>query len=150
MAVRSRSDDTGEPGDATRHRRHWTVPRLPGRYVPGIRPAHLWRKQMIKRFVLSLSAIAITMGEPALAHAFLDNATPKVGSVVTAPPKAIRIQFTQPVEPAFSHIRLFNVNGKAVDIGPATTDPSDSTQLSAPITGTLAPGQYEVRWDVLS
>jgi copper resistance protein C len=107
---------------------------------------------MIKRFILPAFAIAITLVAPtiALAHAFLDNATPKVGSVVAAPPKAIRIQFTQPVEAAFSHIHLFAVDGKAVDVGPVATDPSDQTQLSAPITGTLAPGQYEVRWDVLS
>ena len=106
----------------------------------------------MKRFVLPAIAIAIAMGAPtiAVAHAFLDNATPKVGSVVTAPPKAIRIQFTQPVEPAFSHIHLFAADGKAVDMGPAATDPSDQTQLSAPIIGALPPGQYEVRWDVLS
>jgi methionine-rich copper-binding protein CopC len=107
---------------------------------------------MMKRLVVPTLAIAIVMGaQPiALAHAFLDNAVPKVGSVVTAPPKTIRIQFTQPIEPAFSHIRLFTRDGKAVDTGPAATDPSDRTLLVAPITGTLSPGQYEVRWDVLS
>jgi copper resistance protein C len=107
---------------------------------------------MMKRFVLPAIAIAITMSAPTivLAHAFLDNATPKVGSVVTAPPKAISIQFTQPVEAAFSHIHLFAADGKAVDTDPAATNPADGTQLTAPIIGTLAPGQYEVRWDVLS
>jgi len=106
----------------------------------------------MKRFTLSASAIAFAMGltTVALAHAFLDNATPKVGSVIAAPPKDIRIRFTQPVEAAFSHIHLFAADGKAVNMGPATTDPSDQTQLIAPITGTLAPGRYEVRWDVLS
>jgi len=106
----------------------------------------------MKRHIVPTLAIAIIMAtQPlALAHAFLDNAMPKVGSVVTAPPKTIRIQFTQPVEAAFSHIRLFTRDGKAVDTGPAATVPSDQTQLVAPITGTLSPGQYEVRWDVLS
>jgi methionine-rich copper-binding protein CopC len=107
---------------------------------------------MMKRFILPALVAAIVMGTQsvALAHAFLDNATPKVGSVVTVAPKTIRIQFTQPIEAAFSHIRLFAPDGKAVDMGPAATDPSDQTQLLAPIAGTLAPGQYQVRWDVLS
>lgn len=95
-------------------------------------------------------AFLFASGTSATAHAFLDNATPKVGSVVTAPPKAIRIQFTQRVEVAFSHIHLFAPDGKEVAMGPAATDPADQTQLSAPVTGSLTPGQYEVRWDVLS
>jgi hypothetical protein len=97
-------------------------------------------------------AVVIFFGShtSAIAHAFLDNATPKVGSVVTAPPKTIRIQFTQRVEVAFSHIHLLAPGGQEIAMGPAATDPSDQTQLSAPITGALAPGQYEVRWDVLS
>lgn len=107
---------------------------------------------MMKRYVVPAFAIAIVLAASTatLAHAFLDNATPKVGSVVAAPPKAISIQFTQPVEAAFSHIHLFAADGRAVDMGPAVTDPADQTKLIAPIAATLAPGQYEVRWDVLS
>jgi methionine-rich copper-binding protein CopC len=106
---------------------------------------------MTKRFVAALAAaIAMSLEPGAQAHAFLDNATPKVGAVVTVVPKAIRMQFTQPIEPAFSHIRLFAQDGKPVNTGPAATDPSDQTQLIAPIVGALAPGRYEVRWDVLS
>jgi methionine-rich copper-binding protein CopC len=107
---------------------------------------------MMRNLVAPALAIAIVVGAQttALGHALLDSAVPKVGSVVTAPPKTIRIRFTQPVEPAFSHIRLFTADGKAVDTGPVAADPSDQTQLTAPVTGTLAAGQYEVRWDVLS
>src|ERR1700685_4597207 len=110
------------------------------------------RKMTMKNFVLSaitamlLAAVPVT----AQAHAFLDNTTPKVVSALNAPPNAIRIQFTQRVEAAFSHIHLFGADGKEIAMGAAASDPNDQTQLSAPITGTLAPGQYEVRWDVLS
>ena len=109
-------------------------------------------KSMTIRILSQAVAVAILFGSStsAIAHAFLDNATPKVGSAVTAPPKTIRIQFTQRVEVAFSHIHLFTAGGQEIAMGPAATDPSDQTQLSAPVTGALAPGQYEVRWDVLS
>ena len=106
----------------------------------------------MKHFVLPAIAMVILAGTPsaALAHAFLDNATPKVGSTVNASPKTIRIQFTQRVEAAFSHIHLIGADGKEIAMGAATTDPSDQTELSAPVSSALAPGQYEVRWDVLS
>jgi methionine-rich copper-binding protein CopC len=110
------------------------------------------RKFVAIRILARAVAVAMLFAAPAdaIAHAFLDNATPKVGSVVTAPPKTIRIQFTQRVEVAFSHIHLFAPGGQEVAMGPAATDPADQTQLSAPVTGALVPGQYEVRWDVLS
>lgn len=109
-------------------------------------------KTMTLRVIPCAITAAILLGSytGAAAHAFLDNATPKVGSVVTAPPSAIRIQFTQRVEAAFSHIHLFAPGGQEIAVGPAAADPSDQAVLSAPITGSLAPGQYEVRWDVLS
>jgi copper resistance protein C len=104
------------------------------------------------RVISHAIAVAILFGSctGAVAHAFLDNATPKVGSVVTTPPKTIRIQFTQRIEGAFSHIHLFAASGQEIATGPAAADPSDQAVLTAPITGTLAPGRYEVRWDVLS
>ena len=106
---------------------------------------------MTKRFVAALAAaMAMSLEPGAQAHAFLDNATPKVGAVVAEAPKAIRMQFTQPIEPAFSRIHLFTQDGKAIETGPAAADPSDPTQLIAPIVGALSPGRYDVRWDVLS
>jgi methionine-rich copper-binding protein CopC len=107
---------------------------------------------MTKRFVLGALAatIATSMELGAQAHAFLDNATPKVGAVVSVAPKTIRMQFTQPIEPAFSHIWVFTQDGKPISTGPVATNPSDQTQLIAPIIGALSPGRYEVRWDVLS
>lgn len=106
----------------------------------------------MNRFILPALAIAILAGtaSTAIAHAFLDNATPKVGSVVTSSPKDIRIQFTQGVEVAFSHIQLFTADGQMVTVGRASVDPNDSTELTVPITRTLAPGRYEVRWGVVS
>jgi copper resistance protein C len=109
-------------------------------------------KTMTRRIICHAIAGSILLGSytGAVAHAFLDNTTPKVGSVVTTPPKTIRIQFTQRIEGAFSHIHLFAAGGQEIAMGPAAADPSDQAVLTAPITGTLAPGRYDVRWDVLS
>jgi methionine-rich copper-binding protein CopC len=86
----------------------------------------------------------------AQAHAFLDDATPKVGSTIATPPAQIRITYTQAIEPAFSHITLYAENGPQVATGAVSVDPANPQVLVAPVTGAMAPGHYDVRWDVLS
>src|SRR4051794_41016826 len=85
----------------------------------------------------------------AAAHAFLSQAAPAVGGVVSAPPREIRLVFTEAVEPAFSRIELSTAEGQPIAAGPARVDPSDGTQLvlSLPF---LAAGRYRVRWHVVS
>ena len=106
----------------------------------------------MKHYIVLIFSLLILLNIPSMthAHAFLDNATPKVGAIVNVAPKEIRIQFTQPIEVAFSHLSLFKDDGQKIDLSDATIDASDQTQLRAIVKGTLLPGSYEVRWDVLS
>ena len=58
---------------------------------------------------LSLPALvaAISLAAaPAFAHAFLQSASPKVGSTVSAPPREVSITFSEAVVPAFSKITV--------------------------------------------
>ena len=103
----------------------------------------------MKRVLILATALALSGGQ-SFAHAFLDTAVPKVGSTVTAAPKEIRIEFTQGIEPAFSHIGVFTADGTAVAMGQAALDPNDPQMLVVPVTEPLAPGHYEVRWSVIS
>ncbi len=98
----------------------------------------------------SLAVVMAALAGPAAAHAFLDEAVPKVGSTVAAAPKEIRIEFTQGVEPAFSHITVVGADGQTVAMGAVSVDPNDRKLLIAPLAGPLPPGHYEVRWDVIS
>ena len=52
---------------------------------------------MKKSFVVAFAACLI--GQAAFAHAFLDRASPAVGSDVTGSPPAITLTYTEPVEP---------------------------------------------------
>jgi copper resistance protein C len=83
------------------------------------------------------------------AHAFLDHATPAVGSTVRAPPARVRLWFTQSLEPTFSTIRVVDKSNQRVDRDDAKVDSSDARilQVSVPV---LAPGRYRVVWRVLS
>lgn len=103
----------------------------------------------MKRFFLTMSAIALMAGQ-ACAHAFLDEAVPRVGSTVDTPPKEIRITYTEEVEPAFSHIELFGADGQPVAVGAPAADPANHKLLIAPITAVLPPGHYEVKWNVVA
>ena len=83
------------------------------------------------------------------AHAFLDHATPAVGSVVHGAPAQVRLWFTQELEPAFSSVRVFDRSGKQVDKGDLQLDRADATLLQVSLPQ-LAPGTYRVAWRVLS
>jgi methionine-rich copper-binding protein CopC len=98
--------------------------------------------------IIAFAAAALVSGT-ALAHAFLDHSVPPVGSTVATSPPAIRIFFTQPLEPAFSAIAITTADGRTVPTAAATVDPSDPTELVLALPP-LPPGRYTVTWHVVS
>src|SRR4051812_10617433 len=104
-------------------------------------------------FLLMAWLATVTLSGPragsALAHAFLSQTAPPVGGVVSAPPREIRLTFSEGIEPAFSRIALSTADGQPIATGPATVDPNDNTQLVL-VLPPLAPGRYRVRWHVVS
>jgi copper resistance protein C len=93
---------------------------------------------------------AVTLGAPsAQAHAFLDHASPAVGSTVPAAPDAVTMWFTQELEPAFTTATVTDASGNTVDAGPAQVDPKDPTELRVALKK-LSPGTYTVSWHALS
>ena len=103
----------------------------------------------MKRVLLITSLMACSACCTAHAHAFLDHAAPAVGSTVRAPPPQVRLWFSQPVEPAFSTVRVVDRSDKRVDRGDAKVDADDPSVLQVSVP-TLAPGRYRVVWRVLS
>jgi hypothetical protein len=92
---------------------------------------------------------ALALPSAALAHAFLDRAVPAVGGKVHGRPAEVRLQFSQPLEPAFSTMRVLDAGGKQVDRMDKGLDPKDASVLRVSLPG-LAPGVYKVVWRVLS
>jgi len=103
------------------------------------------------RFTLLLASAWATLipSPPAKAHAFLDHALPAVGSTVHAAPGAVRLWFTEEIEPAFSSVRVQDNAGKEVDRGDSRVDAADPRVLTASLPS-LAPGTYRVVWRVVS
>jgi hypothetical protein len=99
------------------------------------------------RSLLAVAAAAIHVST--YAHAFLDHADPKVGSVVAAAPTELRLWFSQDVEAVFTTAEVLDAGGKRVDTGHPQIDPQQKALLHVPLRK-LAPGEYMVNWRVVS
>ena len=100
------------------------------------------------RNIAASIALLFTLSGSAFAHAHLDHASPKVGSIVSPAPQEVVLWFTEKLEAAFSTIEVRNEQGAAVQVGKANVT-GDRTQLRVSLK-TLPPGTYKVIWQVMS
>jgi copper resistance protein C len=97
--------------------------------------------------ILTISiAVAVFSNFAAYAHAFLDHASPLVGSTVATAPRELALTFTQNLEAAFSSVQVTDANGGRVDSG----KPQISGNTMRVGLESLPQGTYRVRWHVLS
>ena len=106
---------------------------------------------MTTRALVHTAVLLAALASPAaaLAHAFLDRAVPSVGGTVHGKPTEVRLQFSQPLEPAFSTVRVLDAGSKQVDRKDKGLDPADASVLRVSLPP-LPPGVYRVVWRVLS
>jgi methionine-rich copper-binding protein CopC len=84
------------------------------------------------------------------AHAFLDHAAPPVGATVRESPAAVKLWFTEKLEPAFSGAQVLDASGKRVDLGvKAGAVPGNAAVLEVALPK-LKPGTYKVVWKAVS
>jgi methionine-rich copper-binding protein CopC len=97
---------------------------------------------------IAVAVLGLVLPCVALAHAFLEHASPAVGSTVRLPPAELRLWFSEALEPAFSSARVLDASGH--DIGARSQiTPDHPREIAVPL-GALAPGKYQVRWRVVS
>jgi hypothetical protein len=98
------------------------------------------------RIALGLLLALGAGGGAAFAHAFLDHASPAVGSTLAASPPQVRIWFTQALEPSFSGAEVSDAKDIRVDNGA----PQIAGNLMTVALKPLPPGEYKVHWHVIS
>ena len=102
---------------------------------------------------IGLALVACVLGTGAAsavrAHAFLDHASPAVGSSVPASPLLVTLWFTQDLEPAFSSVTVTNEAGERVDLGNNQIARDRPAELQIGLKP-LPPGTYLVSWHVVS
>lgn len=101
------------------------------------------------RWVHLFLPAALCAASPAFAHAFLQRASPPVGSELPVSPSAVTITYTEGVEPDFSTIEVDNAQGTRVDKADPHLLDSDQTKLSVSLPK-LPPGEYTVIWHATS
>jgi|ERR1700730_1450889 len=101
----------------------------------------------MRKFLILVSLLLVALAPVAArAHAFLDHASPLVGSTVSAAPHEVVLTYTQNLEAAFSTAQVTDAGGARVDQGKAAVSGNTMTiGLKA-----LGPGSYKVHWHVLS
>src|ERR1700692_3277908 len=98
---------------------------------------------------LAVGASLGLLSPAAWAHAFLDHASPAVGSSVPASPPVVTLWFTQDLEPAFSGVTVTDEAGQRVDLGKAQIPQGSPDELQIGLKP-LTPGTYLVSWHVVS
>jgi len=88
----------------------------------------------------ALIALMLLAAVPAFAHAKLIGSTPAADASVKSPP-LIKLQFSEPLEPAFSGAALAGPDGKPIPVSVSVGAAGITL-----IPGTLKPGQYSVTW----
>jgi methionine-rich copper-binding protein CopC len=102
----------------------------------------MWRCELVGLALL-------VQASPAFAHAFLEHASPPVGSEIAGSPPEVAITFTEGVEPLFSAIELHGPTGAQVAVSTPHLAPDNNKILSIQLPK-LLPGTYTVIWHVTS
>lgn len=95
-----------------------------------------------------LLMLGLAMPLAASAHAVIQRAQPAADTVVAAP-HMVRIDFTEPLEPAFSSIVVRNAQGQPVTADKAAV-PSDAPRSLTLVLPPLPAGSYQVEWRTLA
>ena len=105
----------------------------------------------LHRAALALAAMAAAAasGGPAMAHAFLEHASPRVGARTAVAPQEVRLSFSEPVEAAFCTVAVAGPPGFG-GAGRPTSGPGDRRVLIAPLRAPTPAGRYVVHWRVVS
>ena len=103
---------------------------------------------MTKRWLslVLMLASAFVLVAKSFAHAFLDHASPLVGSTVASAPAEVVLTFTQNLEASFSTVQVTGPGGARVDQGRASVS-GNTMRVGIKSVG---PGSYRVQWHALS
>lgn len=94
---------------------------------------------------IALAAAIVGLASPAMAHAFLEKASPAAGENLRAP-RRVQLHFSETLEPSFSALTVTDAAGADVGAGPSAATGTDMTLALKP----LKPGRYRVTWHAVS
>src|SRR5204863_4616149 len=95
-----------------------------------------------------LAVVLVTaLPDLASAHAILLRVNPPTGQTLPSVPPSVTLLFSEPIDPEFSRVQVFDDSGTQVDNGDSAVD---DTVLRASLQPNLPNGVYTVKWRSLS
>ena len=95
-------------------------------------------------FVKLKSRLALCSAALAFAHPALVSSTPKSGEALASPTE-LRLRFSEPIEPAFTHVELVDPGGLELKVGALSAIKDDANAITI-VLPALPPGIYKARW----
>lgn len=92
--------------------------------------------------------LACVLAGSALAHPTIAGSTPRNGESLVSAPREMRITFTEPIEAAYTSVKLVDSIGNDVGSERTRADPADPKSVVVGLP-TLSAGAYRARWSVL-
>jgi copper transport protein len=86
----------------------------------------------------------------ATAHATIEETAPERGAALAAPPREVRLHFSEPVEAAFGAVRVFDADGSRVEAGGAFHPGDRGDTVAVRLRGNLSDGSYTATYRVIS
>jgi len=99
--------------------------------------------------VLLVSTSVLVWSSTALAHTRFLMSEPAPDDSLAAPPQAVQLWFSHPVEADFSRIEVTDSGGQQVDNKDLARDADDPKVLRVTLPA-LSPGKYQVNWTAVS
>lgn len=96
--------------------------------------------------VLAGVLVALSQPQPSSAHAALRSSDPGPNAFLQRPPARVTLQFTEPIEPRSSNVRVLDARGTVIETPPALVS-GVTMQVELPAIG---PGIYNVQWSNVS
>ena len=95
--------------------------------------------------------LALVLSQPAegWSHAFLVRSAPRARAILAQTPERVQLWFNERLEPAYSHVSVWNHEAQRVDAGDTQVAPAQPTRLSVSVPP-LPAGPYKVKYRVLS
>ena len=84
----------------------------------------------------------------ALAHGALKSSVPRAGAHLGEVPHAVRLDFNEAPELAFTSIRLLSADGREIALGALAYAPDSHRAVVAPIASAMIAGTYTVAWQM--
>jgi copper transport protein len=97
-----------------------------------------------------LLALLVGVAGDAAAHAALVRTDPPAGAALPEAPTAIRLWFTEPLEPRYTRAQVLDATGSTVPGVSSAIAPDDDHQLVVTLPADLPDGGYTVAWRNLS